>query len=249
MSTTAQLIIYSALQDLGVLGVEETPTSAQSAGALRRLNLMMGQWSLQDLTIPVIARDVFDLTANKGGPSNPYTIGPGGNFDTTRPTAIVGAGLLLTASSPNVEIPRAVITDDAWQAIQVKDLTSTLFNDVYYNPTFSGGLGTINLWPIPDNATNDIVLYRRAQLGAFTSLTATYELPEGAEEAIQHNLGVRLAPSYAVPLDILQPIMDLARLSLSIYKKSNVKLFDLPTDYALTANNRTAYNVVTGQGG
>ena len=56
----------------------ETISAADAADAFRRLNAMMGGWMIQPLTIPVTERLVFPLTANKGGPSNPYTIGPGG---------------------------------------------------------------------------------------------------------------------------------------------------------------------------
>ena len=46
---------------------------------------MIGSWSLQPLaSIPVIAREVFSLTSDIGV----YTIGPGGDFDTSRPPSL-----------------------------------------------------------------------------------------------------------------------------------------------------------------
>lgn len=245
-ATTANTIITGALQLLGVVDPEETPTAAMLADGLRRLNMMMGSWTTQSLTIPTVNREVFDMTADKGGPDDPYTIGPGGDFDTTRPLTLEGAGLLLNASDPPVEIPLAVITDDAYQLTQIKDLSNVLPTQVYYNPTFAGGLGTIILWPVPNTASNSLVLYRKYQLGLFTSATAGYDLPEGAAEPIEYQLALRLAGTWnrgRVPDDV----REIARTSFSTFKRSNYKLVDLPQDPILS-NRRFGYNIQTGTG-
>ncbi len=244
---TANTLITTSLQMLGVLDPEDTMTAAQARIGLRALNLMMGLWSLFPTTSPVTSREVFSLTANKGGPSNPYTIGPGGDFDTTRPQQIIGAGLILGNSSPPIEIPRAVITNDAWQAIQVKDLSNALFTDVYYNPTYTDDFGTINLWPVPDTAANTIALYRVSQLGKFPSLAGTVNLPEGTEEPIQMNVTVRIAPYFDQSAS--QDIKDLARNGLSAMMRNNLPMTDLQQDPAITNSNRSSYNINTGMGG
>ena len=91
MSVTARSLILGAFELIQVFQPGEVPDAVQMQGALTRLNRMMGTWALQPLTIPVIAREVFALTANVGT----YTIGPGGDFDTSRPAKLTGAGLLL----------------------------------------------------------------------------------------------------------------------------------------------------------
>ncbi len=232
---------------LGILDPEDTPSAAQQRIGLRALNLMMGLWTLTPTTSPVTSREVFSLTANKGGPSNPYTIGPSGDFNTSRPQKLIGAGLLLGNSSPVIEIPRAVITNDAWQLIQVKDLSNALFTDVYYNATFASDLGAINLWPVPNTADNDLVLYRVAQLGIFPSLAATVDLPDGTEEAIQMNVTVRLAPYYSTtaPADVKA----LAQIGLSALMRNNLPMTDLAQDPAITNTHAGYYNINTGQGG
>ncbi len=247
MSTTANTIITNAYNMVGLIDPEETPSAAMAQSGLYWLNLMLGSWSLQDLTKPFNNREVFALTANKGGPSLPYTIGPGGDFNTTRPASLTGAGLILGSSSPLIEMPRALLTDDAWQQIQVKDLSNALFTDVYYNPTFAGGLGTINLWPVPNTAANSLVIYRDQQLALTMTLTSTYELPEGSDEPITTNLAMRLAMAWQVPVS--NDLRLLASTSLGVFKRSNLKLTDLPTDPALTADNRYGYNIQTGTGG
>ncbi len=320
-TTTGREVIADALGALGIYAPGEAVSADNNDVGFRRLNNMLSAWATQSLTIPVVVREIFPLTANLGV----YTIGPGGDFDTTRPpsqASLTGAGLLLNSDSTTdsvsvltgsgnvatatvtshgyadgqnvtiegatpaayngtfpidvtgvntftyvfpggvspatgtitallesnatdvVEIPRAIITDDAWQAIQIKSLTSTLFTCLYYNPTFAGGLGTIHLWPIPTTGDNSLVLYRRQQLTSFVSLDATYDIAEGYAEALGYNLALRMASPFGV--SISDDVREMAGLSLGTIKRANVKLTDLPTDPALTHSRRGGYNIQTG---
>lgn len=251
-ATTALSLITGAFDTLGVYTPGASIAAADSAGALRRLNQMMGGLSLQPLTKPVLTREELTLEADKGGPSDPYTIGPDGDFNTTRPTALLGAGILLVQSDPtyNVEVPRAVLTNDAWAAIQIKELSSTQFTDVFYNPTFSNDLGTINLWPVPNIATNKLVLYWLEPLTRFATLTTEYFLPPGCEDALEYNLARRLLTPYGVTDEgIVSDVLDMARTSLATFKRGNTKLTDLPTDPALVRDPSGGYNILTGTGG
>jgi hypothetical protein len=190
------------------------------------------------------------LIANRGGPTNPYTIGIGGTLNTQRPAtqnAIVWAGLILTSASPTVEIPLTIFTDDAWQAIQVKALTSAagINTGLYYNPTYTTSeLGSIYLWPIPATADNDLALYLRKPLTTFADLTTQYYLPDGCEEALEYNLALRLCGPYTVPVD--QDVKALAKSSMAIFKRSNYRLADLAMDPAFTNDRRGGYDIQTG---
>lgn len=251
-STTALAIITGAFETLGVYAPGESLSPADQNGALRRLNLLMEGLSLQPLTQPVLARDVFDLVADKGGPDNPYTIGTGGDFDVPRPITLEGAGILLVQPDPtnNVEVPRALLTDDAWAAIQIKTLSATQFTDVYYNPTYANDLGTINLWPIPNIATNKLVVYRRQLLTAFATAVTSYDLPPGCAEMLWYQLAQRLAPVYGVTdAGIVGDVRDMARTTLATFKRANTELADLSTDPALTRDPSGGYNILTGTGG
>lgn len=155
--------------------------------------------------------------------------------------------LVESNASDVVEKPCPVITDDMRQWIQIKSLATTLFTSVYYNPTFFGGLGTIELWPIPTEDTNAIVLYRPLQLSSFSSLTAQYQLPDGCDEMIVYNLAIRRAPDYGkIPSDI---VVEMAAKSLATFKRGNTKLSDLPIDPAFTHSKRGTYNIITDTGG
>lgn len=250
-ATTALDIITGAFDVTSVYAPGEAISATDANGALRRLKLLMRALKLQPLSQPVVSRTEYSLTANQGGPDNPYTIGPGGDFDTTRPIRLTGASILLVnVGGQNVEVPRAVITDDAWEAIQIKSLTATQFTDVYYNPTYTDDLGTINLWPIPNVSTNKLVLYRLEPLTTFADLTTEYDLPDGCEEALEYNLARRLLQPYGVidPATV-SAVMELAASSLATFKRANTKLSDLATDPAFVRDPSGGYNILTGTGG
>lgn len=251
MTTSGAVICTGALQLVGAVDPEDPIDSPMLSDAFRRLNLMMGQWGLQNLTIPVLAREVFPTMIGKGSPANPYTVGPGGDCDTTRPAALEGAGLLLRASSPPVEIPRALLTRGAYQSLRIKDLQSSEFTDVHYEPSFAGGFGRLYVYPVVNNTLNAIVLYRRAQLGRFVTPTTNYDLPDGAEEPIEYNLARRLLTVYSVPLETKMDIMGIAKQSLAIYKRSNTQISDQPID-PMFLTGRVArsggYDIDSGEG-
>lgn len=147
-----------------------------------------------------------------------------------------------------VEIPRTIITDDAYQAIQIKNLTNAQFTNVYYNPTYP--FGTVFLWPCPNTAQNQLVLYLKNVFGGFTTLTTVYDYPSlpGYFEALQYQLCLRLASPYGRQIPDL--IQQLARETLGLIKRGNNKLTDLPSDAALLTNDRRGwFNINTGQGG
>ncbi len=243
----ARTILTGAFLDIGVLADGEVMSASMGQDGLRRLNMMVDGWTNQPLTIPFVTRQVFPLLANKGGPSFPYTMGEGGDFDVARPTSLTGAGLLLPAAPGGVavEIPRVVITDDAFEAIQVKDLTNALFTSVYFNSTYP--LAQIVLWPVPNVSTNSLVLYWNQQIAQFADLENDYDFPPGYAEAFEYNVAMRLSVPYGRQVDPL--IMDLAVKSLAWIKRINTKMSDLSTDPALTHDRRSGYNILSGTGG
>jgi hypothetical protein len=248
-ATTAQRIINNACITIGRSAPGTALPAGEATDALRRLNLLIGGWSLQPLTQNVVAREVFTLVADKGGPNNPYTIGVGGDFATVRPVNLTGAALLLPAANPleTVEIALAVLTDDAWQAIPIKGLASAQCTSVYFNPTFGTDLGTINLWPVPNTAVNSLVLYRRNQLPLFPSLVAEVFLPPGGEDAVEYNLARRLLTPYGITdQGTVSDVLEMAASTLATFKRGNTKLADLGTDPALTNSQRGTYDILIG---
>ncbi len=249
MGRTAFDYIADAFAILNVFQAGAPIGAQQAAQGLRLLNNMMGQWAQMPLTTPVRTREVVPMVSGKGGPSNPYTWGVGGDITSARPPnqqSLVGANLIMTSSTPPIEIPLAVFTDDGYEAVRIKDLSNLLPTGVYYQATVP--LGTLILWPVPSTGVNLLALYHWQTLGPFADLSATfYDFPNGYDEAITYNLAQRLAGPNGrqmLPDDIL-----IARQSFATIQRANLKLTDVRNDFASIGSNRPTYNILTGEGG
>ena len=80
MTTTLDLIT-KALQKIGAVTKDETLSAGDVSDALSSLNDMISSWSLDSLIVYASTLENFTLTPG----SYSYTIGSGGNFNTTRP--------------------------------------------------------------------------------------------------------------------------------------------------------------------
>ena len=89
--TTALDIIILAMEEIGALdgAFGEKPTAAESARCLVRLNFMLGSWSGSSLMARGTIQEVFTLTGGKAS----YTIGIGGDFNTSKPIKVLGGFL------------------------------------------------------------------------------------------------------------------------------------------------------------
>src|SRR5271154_738646 len=245
-TVTGLSVVTAAFEELEVFQPGQSIPPADTTSALARLNRMISGWAQLQFTIPAIARFVFPLVSGKGGTANPYSIGLGGDLNIAKPAnqaAITSVGCLLNASTPPVEIPRGMMTDDGWANTRIKDLTNSLFTLLYYNPTFTvAGLGTVQLWPVPLDATNSLVLYVQQALVAFADLVTVYQVPDGVEDALVYGLAKKLAKPWGSTVDLTAEAMN----ALKIVKGSNLRLLDLPND-CVTENPRGGYNINTGQ--
>lgn len=236
---TGQSVVTFALEQIGVYAVGESLSANDAQTGLSRLNAMTSSLNIQSLARLVVTRAVFDLVANQ----STYTIGTGGDFNAARPTSIQNASLLLNSSSPSIEIPLTLLTDQGYQAISIKTQTNTLPSAVYYQPTFTtSGYGTVILWPVPTVATNDLVLYSQQALVTFADLTTQYYWPEGSEEMLGFGLALRLAPIYARPVP--DDVRRMASQSLANFKRQNVRMADLANDAAMIGGRgRWGYDI------
>jgi len=246
MSSSALEIIRDALRIPNVLMASDPLPGPDAAEAFRFLNRFVGGLGLQTQTYPSVSIETYPIVANK----ETYTVGPGGDLNTVRPpsqAALNGIALVLNAIAPEVvEIPYPLLTDDEYQALRIKTLANTLFTGAWYNPTYIGGLGSLSLWPVPNNTVNSIRLYRKAQLPLFVNLTAAYDLPLGYDEMFVYNLATRLAGMNGRSL--LPEDKQIAVNSLRRVKVSNVKIVTLPADPVVIQNDRRRwYSVLLGE--
>src|SRR6266550_4739213 len=194
-------LITDAFFELNCFMSGESIPNSDAQFSLRALNGMIGSWATQPLTIPATARHVLSWTIAKGGPTNPYTIGSGGNYDIARPVnqnSISQAMLLLIDGA--TEIPLGVMTDQSYEQLPVKSLAGTQPTSIYYNPTFTSGLGALYVWPVPSTTNTQLVLYVEQALTTFGNLTTAYQIPQGYYNALKYGLASEIATPYGHPI-------------------------------------------------
>lgn len=240
----ARSIITDALIDLGVLEPGDALSAQDGALGLRHLNRFVGSLKTQNLSFPFLNREVFTVVANQGT----YTIGPSGDFDTIRPQTLTGAAWLAPttgATTGRLEVSVRVLTDNEWAALALKDMTNAQWTAVHYSPTYAGGLGTIELWPVPNTDLNDLVLYRGDVIQGFANLTTFYDFPPGYAELLQFNLEKRLCRVYSGAREWTALDDELASDALRLVKRQNFKLADTPLDQTL-GRGRGRYSIEVG---
>ena len=226
---TVSQLITAALQDLRVLQVGETASANDAAFGLDRLNDWIDGLATEGLTVYSRARTVWTISS-----ATSYTIGTGATINCARPTgplAIDNIGFQDTSVSPTMEYNLGpVLTEDAYDGIAQKDLTSVFPQTAYYNPTYHSGFGLIRLWPIPTSSTLQGVIYTLVPVSEFAAITDTVALPPGYRRFLRTNLAKELASAFDSPLtpDIQQAAME----SKADVKRANERLMDLSSGVA-----------------
>ena len=162
-------------------------------------------------------------------------------------TVADGTITTLTDNNATTEIPVAMLTDDAYQAIRVKGMNNTQFTQCYYNPTYQGGLGLIWLWPKPVTAVNAIALYLDNYVQQFENPTTRYSFPPGYFDLFAYGLARRLKTPFGVPQSDVTAGIDVQfQMASNLVKRQNVKRNDMPTDVGALGTDGGYYNILTG---
>lgn len=238
-------IIRSSLNLIGAFAPGQTIPAYISSSAMAVFNTMLDGWAAQRLAIYVSERKVYSLVPNQGGPDNPYTLGPGGDFDQVRPMFIDRASIIDNSnSSQPLELAIQILSQQEWQAIPVKKVYSTLPQSVYLEPTYP--LINVYIYTIPQVSYVDLVLYLPRAVSQVTALTDDVLLPPGYQEAMIYNLALRIAPQMGRPIDAW--LVSEARNKMAVVKSTNIDMTELTMD-RLSFLNRNPYNWITDQGG
>jgi len=234
---TGREFISASMRLLGVLASGETPSANETADGLGALNRMLSSWSTESLLINARVREVFPLISGQSA----YTMGPSGNFNTTRPLNIDNALIRLAGTSPQVETPLLILNLDQWSGITLKDLDSNI--PIYLYAEGTSPLETLNIWPVP-SATHELVLYSWKALTSFASANTDVSFPPGYEEALIYNLAVRLAPEFGKT--VTAEVATIANDSKANIKRMNERPLYLQVDAALMPHGRP-FNWLTGE--
>jgi len=183
---TASAVIRRALRLIGAIAASETPSAAEQADALEALNAMLDAWRASSLSVYALARETLTLT---GAAS--YTIGTGGNLNTTRPARIESAYERIG----DIDYPLRLASAIAWAGLAAKSTASDVADWLYYETSYP--LGRLYLYPVP--STGVLHLATWVPLTAFAAADDV-ALPPGYQEALTYHLAVRLAPEYGRPV-------------------------------------------------
>lgn len=236
---TGTAYITRALQRLGVIEAQETPTAEDLAYGLVQLNNLIGRWRTQRLALFTVTRHVHNLVASQAS----YTIGTGGNFNQVRPVFIERASVIPTpAATPAVEIPIQVLSLAQYHALGAKATTSTFPAMVYYDRSWSSALGNVIVYPVPDSNTPDLVLYVPAPLTAFAAVGTDVSFPDGYDDAIERNLALMMASAYDAM--VAPEARREAREALADIKRANYQATESTFDPALTGRGAD-YDIVS----
>lgn len=192
-TTTLASLINPALRAAGITkrpGI--TPNPDQYIELINEVNAMLQSWNCNGHTIFATSIDEYELNPGQ----KIYTIGPGGDFNTTRPQFIKDANCILP-TDPQVRYPIKLLDSHEWSLISIQDISGALPYSLFYNPEFSSsGRGKIYISFQPPEGYL-LELYTWSLLpGAFSAITDLVILPDGYDDAIKWNLAIRAAALY-----------------------------------------------------
>jgi len=200
-------LIRATLRLIGAISSSETPNADESSDALEALNLMLGSWGASRF----LSASTSKVTHNLTGASS-YTIGVGGDINTTRPTAIYNASW----SVGGLDYPLTNLDYADYQNIGIKTIGG-IPEYITLNP--DNPLSTIYLFPIPANGTLTLDNIRPA-----TDLTLADDLPYPPEwiRALKFNLAIEIAPEYG--FSVAPELVAMAKESRDIVLRSMVTI-------------------------
>lgn len=189
MATTKRLI-EGALRKIGVLAAGEEAEPSELADALETANEWLESLSNEGLLVYALTHESFDLVGQAS-----YTIGVGGDFDTTRPITIED---MRVRDSGGLEEPVKIVSLNIWSGISIKNTTVTFPDYAYYEPEYP--LGVIKFDSIPETG-NTLKIVSKKQLSALPALTSEVDLPPGYSRFIRLGLAIELAPEFGKAID------------------------------------------------
>lgn len=186
---TIQEIINGAFKELGILAVGETLSADMSQDGRRKLNLMLGSWSIRNISILATIQEEFPVNSSSAS----YTIGPSGVFNTSRPLRVLNASI---EDANQLFNPLELIGEDQYTSYGDRAIVGGLPSRLWYKASIP--LGLLTLYYIPDQAYT-LHISSQKPFASITTLDAEFTLADDVFlEAMIYNLAMRLAPGYGI---------------------------------------------------
>ena len=249
VAQNVQQLLVDALQDAGVLGIDEPIEQPMLNKALFRANGLLSQWARKRWLC--YALEEYSVVSTG---ARTYTVGliqninisprpdrleyaflrilnnGGGSFSSDFSSDFSGVG----QSSLPVDLPLDIIySGEDYAKIPVKEL-GTIAWRIYYKPEWPVGL--LFPWPIPQASTYEIHVLFKTVIPRFASLQQQIIFPPEYAEALHWCLARRYRASYQLPAD---PTIDsLARDGLNTIRLANTAVGVLKMPSALRRRGR-----------
>lgn len=233
--TTANDLITKAFRKGRILGADQTPGASEAADALTDLNDILDELWINKVAVFHILDEQFTLVAGQ----NSYTMGTGGNFNTTRPVKVVPGTRFIIAN--NVERALTVLTDrKSWDDIPYKAASAppqVVFADMGYP------LATLYFYPTPDQAYT-VYIASWARLQTLASLVTQIALPPGYNRLLWSELAITLCGEYGLsaPPDVVKINSRVRRL----LEQVNYEMPILSVPAALLPKSAGQANILAG---
>jgi hypothetical protein len=231
---------------LGLVNYNTVTWAAVTGAATYQVYRTLGGPTTGLIASGVVALSLGDTGLVADGATAPLSaVGPPSHWEHVRPVWIDHASLrVLTNATQPLELPLEQLTVEDWQQVRIKAVSSTIPRFLYENTGWP--YTTISIWPIPTDATSQIVLYLPVAVTGFLDLSTDYSVPPGYGDALRYQLAVRLAPEFGRQVD--PQIAALAADSLAAIKRVNREFVEARVDPTLVgAAERRTFNWLLGQ--
>jgi len=219
--TTARDIIKSALRKIQVLGTGTSLSNEEAQDALSALNTMLASFSVEGGTVFYVESETFSLVSGKDS----YTIGEGGDFDTTRPYSIQSA----FTSMGGIDYPLTSYDSNQYAGITQKQNLG-IPEIFYYDNNFP--VAKMFLYSVPTGVST-ITINSRKHLNEFSTLDSVYAMPPEYLAMLEFNLATWMAAEYErEPLPSVQRIANRTYNAVIAQNKrsdNNISSIDAPS--------------------
>lgn len=237
--STVRTIGTDALLELGFLQPGETMAAELGALVLLRVQNMLDAWQADALTFVRQLQTIFTLPAGQTS----VNVGPGQAVPITRPRILSSVNFIVPGTVPAVEVPIGIMGPDAYAALSIKNLSSSLPMQCFPQVDITGAFETLTFWPqVSQNV--QIAIYTPQAIDIPVSLDTVLVGPPGYAEAFMYNLADRLSQPVAGH-PTTPDLQTKAATALQTIAGPNVQPGELMVDPALMPNLGAGYNVLS----
>src|SRR5215831_13033955 len=201
-----------------------TPSGPDINNGLIRLNDMISQWRRNRWLVWHLVETRKAMTG-----ANSYTVGPGADFDVTRPDRLEAARITQNTPGPPNDVgwPMEVVQSyEDWNNVRLQHLGS-FPRWCFYDAAFP--VGKVIFWPLPSSLYTGSIITKEV-LQSFPNLSATFAMPDEYLRAIRFNLQDEFISAYRLPPD--ENLSKRAVGALNVIRNANFQLgtLKMPTE-------------------